>query len=555
MKNIGTMEKHISGHIVDVLKKEIYDGTITVNDGKIAAIRKETVGEDAPFILPGLVDSHVHIESTLLTPGNFAALAVSKGVVAVVSDPHEIANVTGLEGVDFMISNGKKVHFHFNFGASPCVPCTGFETSGAILDSKDIAALLERDDIYGLAEFMNAFGLVNNDPECVAKIEAARRLGKPVDGHAPGLSGEMLRKYIEAGVSTDHECTTLDECRERLALGMSILIREGSAACDYDNLCPLLGEYPDHIMFCSDDKYPDELAEGYIDTLVRLSISKDYPVWNVLNAACTEPVAHYALKHGVLREGDGADFITVDSLRSFNVLSTWIDGLEVYSDGKVNMDNLVIDNTPTTGFPNNFHAEKISSEDIRIRPEGSLIKVITATDKSLRTGVMTVPPLVSDGNIVSDTGTDVLKMLVYNRYTKSRPQVAFINGFSLKRGAMASTIAHDSHNIVAVGTSDEDIVNAVNRLVELQGGMVITDGDKVCEMPLPVAGLMSTLDGKEAAAQYGKLKDQALAQGCPFKAPFMTMSFMALPVIPSLKITDKGLFDVDKFEFTDVCAG
>lgn len=542
----------VSGHIVDVLNRTIYDGTVVIEGNRISEIRKEEVPSYAPYIMPGFTDSHIHIESTLLTPEHYAALAVSKGVIAVVSDPHEIANVTGLDGVNFMIENGKKVHFHFYFGASPCVPCTGFETAGARLDSKDIETLLKRDEIYGVAEFMNAFGVINGDKECMAKLNAARKAGKPVDGHAPGLTGNALARYAAHGISSDHECANLEEGKERIANGMLVQIRQGSAAEDYDTLAPLLADNPGKVMFCSDDKYPNELLEGYLDQMVAQSVEKGYPMWNVLEAACVTPVQHYKLKHGLLRKGDNADFILVDNLRDFNVLESWIDGAKVFAGGKVVEKNFIRDTAPTTAFPNKFAAEKIKVDDLKVPCTGGRLKVITARDLSLRTGVEFVTPKVEDGCVVSDVENDVLKIVVYNRYEKAKPQVAFIKGFQLKCGAMGSTISHDSHNIVAIGATDQDIVNVINILIEYKGGLLIADGMSVSGLALPVAGLMSPLDGEVVAKKYAALRLMAQSQGCPFNAPFMTMAFMSLPVIPELKITDKGLFDVNKFAFTDL---
>lgn len=546
----GTYRK--SGHIVDVVGRVVFDGTVEVSDGRIVSIVKDTVPSNAPYIMPGFVDSHIHIESTLLTPEHFAELAVTKGLVAVVTDPHEIVNVTGLDGFEFMVRNGRKVHFHFNFGVPPCVPCTNFETAGAVVDSADIERLLARDEVYGIAEFMNAFGVLNADGECMAKLEAARKAGKPVDGHAPGLRGDALRRYAEAGISTDHESESLDEGRERIRYGMLVQIREGSAAGDFKVLSPLLAEYDDKLMFCSDDKYPNELKEGYIDAMVRDAIALGYPIWNVLNAACVTPVLHYGLRSGILREGDNADFIVVDNMKDFNVLETYIDGIRVYGDGALCKDDFTVDTSEETSFPNSFSAEHITAEDLRVPVAGERLKVITAEDLSLRTGLELVTPKVEDGCAVQDVENDILKIVVYNRYVKARPQVAFIKGFGLRSGAMGSTIAHDSHNIIAIGASDAEIVNVINTLVDYKGGLLICDGHSISGIRLPVAGLMSSLDGDTVAQNYSALKSMALSQGCPFNAPFMTMAFMALPVIPDLKLTDKGLFDVTKFEFTNL---
>lgn len=542
----------ISGHIVDIPGKRIFDGTVTVSNGKIFKIEEESVDSDAPYLLPGFIDSHIHIESTLLTPEKYAALAVTKGVVAVVSDPHEIANVLGVEGIDYMVENGRRVHFHFNFEASSCVPCTPFETAGGVIGPDEIAALLERDEICAEGEFMNAFGVITGDKGCLAKIEAAKKAGKVIDGHAPGLDKESLAKYAAAGIATDHECVTLEEAQERLSLGMTIQIREGSAASDFKALSPILADHPDHVCMCSDDKYPNELQEGYIDAMVRDAVAAGYPLWNVLGAACVEPVKLYGLRHGLLREGDGADFIAVDNLKDFNVLQTYIDGVKVFGQGCASIEKAGAPARDT--YPNKFAAKEISAEDIavKVKDTDAMLKVITAADLSLRTGVESVRPKIEGGLAVADPSRDILKIIVYNRYENAAPSVAFIKGFTLRKGAMASTIAHDSHNIVATGTSDEEIVKVVNRLVALKGGIVASDGEKIAELPLPIAGLMSGEDGKEVARKYAALKQMACEMGCTFNAPFMTMAFMALPVIPDLKITDKGLFDVTKFEFTSL---
>ena len=541
----------IYGHIVDVINRRIYDGIIKVEGGLITRTGTARIPEDAPYILPGFIDSHIHIESTLLTPEHYAALAIGKGVVSIVTDPHEIANVLGVRGIAFMIDNGKKVRFHFNFGAPSCVPCTSFETSGAVIDHEEIARLLKRDEVCCVAEFMNAFGLIGGAPECIAKVEAAGRTGKPVDGHAPGLDRDSLLKYAAAGVSTDHECVSLKEALDHLDAGIMVQIREGSASRDFEALSSLLADHSDRIMFCSDDKYPDDMQEGYIDRMVSLAVKKGYPLWNVLDAACVTPVRHYGLKSGLLQEGDNADFIMVDNLSDFNVKATYIDGKCVFRDGNIIREEFIKDSSLLRDLPNNFKAGRISKEDLRVSPEpGRKMKVIVASDLSIRTGTMYTEPLTKDGNVVSDTASDVLKTVVCNRYAHSRPRIAFIHGFGLKRGAIASSIAHDSHNIVAIGADDESIVKAVNRLVRLKGGLVVYDDGHFCELPLPVAGLMSELDGGKVARRFRKLKKCAEDIGCVFKSTFMTLSFMCLPVIPDLKLTDKGLFDANKFRFT-----
>ena len=541
----------VKGHIVDVASKSIFDGAVSYSDGHIAGITRCSVPADAPYIMPGLIDAHIHIESTLLTPENYAALAVAKGVTGVVADPHEIANVTGIEGVGFMIRSGAVVHFNFNWGASPCVPCTPFETAGASLGTSEMAELLKRKEVCCVAEFMNAFGVISGDAGCLAKIEEGKKAGKPIDGHAPGLDREGLARYAAAGVSTDHECVTLREAQDHLSVGIDVIIREGSASTDFEALSQLLADHQEHLMFCSDDKYPDEMERGYIDDMVRRSLKKGYPLWNVLNAACLEPVRHYNLDSGLLRVGDKADFILVDNLEDFNVIGTYIDGLKVFGPDGVDLAALRKGQCRGSGIPNRFEAERISEEDIRLPwNPGDAARVIVASDRSIRTGAATCRPKVENGFAVADTEADVLKIVVLNRYAPARPQVAFISGFKLKRGAMAATIAHDSHNIVAIGADDASIVEAVNGIVEMHGGMVYCDGSRTVSLPLPVAGLMSEKPGEEVAFSHRSILEAVREAGCTFNAPFMTMSFMCLPVIPELKLTDKGLFDANAFSMT-----
>ena len=547
------LQQKIYGNIVDVVNKKVFRGCLSIRNGKIDSIEEiDSTPSKYGFILPGFIDSHIHIESTLLTPENFAKMAVQRGTLAVVADPHEIANVLGLKGVNFMIQNGKKVRFHFNFGASPCVPSTTFETSGATLDSHQITELLQSDDIYGLAEMMNVPGVLFGDEETMAKIKAARQLGKPIDGHAPNVSGNQLKEYFKAGVSTDHECTTLEEGLEHIQIGMKVQIREGSAACDFEKLYPLLFNYPENVMFCTDDKYPDELANGHIDSLVARSIQKGVPFWNALEAACVTPVHHYHLKQGLLQLGDAADFIIVDNLTDFTTQSAFLNGVQVYSKQNGINDDFFLDKTPLRSYPNNFNAYKLLLGDLKVNPKSDKMKVIVSSEGSLLTTVDIVSPLIKDGNVISNTENDVLKMVCYNRYSEALPQIAFIRGFGLKRGAIASTIAHDSHNIIAIGTNDEDIVNVINYLVDIKGGLVVTDGEKMLDLSLPIAGLMSPRSGDVVGERHKELKQLAKKIGCNYSAPFMTMAFMALPVIPELKLTDKGLFDGIKFHFTDL---
>ena len=536
--------KH-TANIVDIPVRRIYLGSFEIIDKKIADLKEEGPEDPArPYAMPGFVDAHIHIESTLMTPSQFAPMASAHGVTSVVTDPHEIANVLGVEGVEYMLRDASRVNFNFHFGASPCVPSTTFEHSGATLDSKAVEALLRRPDIYGLAEMMNVPGLVFGDPEVKAKIEAAKALGKPVDGHMAGSGREWIDICAGAGITTDHEIIDLGDAHYKLSKGIKVLIREGSAACNFDALCPLLAEdkIADKLMFCTDDKYANELREGYIDDLVRESIRRGRPLWNVLRAACINPVEHYGLADGLLREGDKADFIVVDNLRDFRVLDARVGGEKVEA-ASPDRENV----------PNNFKALPLKAEDIALKAESGRIRVIGAQDGQLWTDSLELEARVEDGFAVSDPARDIQKIIVYDRYNPgAKPAIGFVKGFSIKEGAIACSIGHDSHNIVALGSSDEEIVKVVNAIIKVRGGMAASSPDGTKTLPLPVAGLMSPEPGDEVADAYAALLEAVRATGCTMKAPLMTMAFLPLPVIPRLKITDISLFDAEKFEFCNV---
>ena len=536
----------ISGQFVDIHQQTIYPAEVVVSGGKIIAVNKMDVSKiNKGFILPGFIDSHVHIESSMLVPSEFARLAVVHGTVATVSDPHEIANVCGMEGVEFMIENGKTVPFKFNFGAPSCVPATIFETAGATLDSTDVEKLLQRDEIKYLSEMMNFPGVLFKDEEVMKKIAAAHRLGKPVDGHAPGLRGEKAKQYIDAGIYTDHECFTAEEALDKLHLGMKILIREGSAAKNFEALINLLDDYPDMMMFCSDDKHPDSLVLGHINQLCARAVEKGIDIFKILKAACINPVLHYKLDVGLLNQGDTADFIVVNDLEKFEVLKTFINGELVAENGKSNIK------TSRSGIVNNFSCDKkdVIDFEISMRESQTLIPVIEALDGQLITNRLAYEPNVTDGKIVSDVERDILKIVVVNRYKNAPVAKAFIKNFGLKHGALASSVAHDSHNIVAVGVDDESICKAVNLVIEKQGGVSAVGNEKEMILALPVAGLMSNEDGYKVADDYTAIDIMTKELGSTLTAPFMTLSFMALLVIPHLKLSDKGLFDGDRFEF------
>jgi len=535
----------LNGQIVDLVRSRIFPGQVTVNDGKIVEIQ-ELDTADPHFILPGLIDAHIHIESSMLPPTEFARMAVCHGTVATVSDPHEIANVMGVEGVDYMINSGKRCHFKFYFGAPSCVPATPFETSGASINAEQIAQLMARDDIYYLSEMMNYPGVLADDPEVMGKLKAAHDLGKPIDGHAPMVRGRDIEKYIEAGISTDHECYALDDAEEKLQKGMHILIREGSAAKNFDALIPLMASHPDKLMFCSDDKHPNDLINGHIDVLVKRALQKGYKLFDVLRAASMNAIKHYHLYVGLLQPGDDADFIVIDSINEFHVLQTYVKGRLVAENGRSCMPYRKEEAC------NRFHAVPIQPADLQVFDMGKSVKVISCMEGNLITNTIMATPKVVDGNMVSDTTRDILKIVVLNRYAPSRPAVGFINHFGLKRGAIATSVAHDSHNIVAVGCSDEEIARAINMLVLTQGGMVACSATEFALLPLPIAGLMSLEEGPRVADDYERADRLAHEFGCTLTSPFMTLSFMALLVIPELKLSDQGLFDVTRFQFTSL---
>lgn len=544
------------GNIVDIVRRRVFFGTVTVEEGRVTSVATEqadagsTVKEDAPYLMPGFVDAHIHIESSMLTPCQFALAAVIHGTVATISDPHEIANVLGVQGVRFMLDNAEQTPLKVMFGAPSCVPATTFETAGAALDAQAVTELLDDPRIGYLSEVMNFPGVLMGDREVLAKMDAAKLRKKPIDGHAPGLRGDEAATYIRAGISTDHECFTKDEALDKLAAGATIQIREGSAARNFEALYTLIDEAPGKVMLCSDDKHPDELMGSHIDDLARRAVARGIDPLNVIQAGCANPVHHYNLNVGLLQEGDPADFIEVDNLKDFNVLRTFIDGTCVAEAGKSRLAE------PREPEPlNKFEADAVRPGDLKLPCDSGKARVIGALDGQLITEQRVLDVKTVGGNAVSDTHNDVLKIVVVNRYEKAAPAVALIQGFGLTRGAMASSVAHDSHNIVAVGVDDNDLAKAINQVIENRGGLSVADGGTHDVLPLPIAGLMSTGSCEEVAQAYARLDKAVKDMGSTLRAPYMTLSFMALLVIPSLKLSDKGLFDGAKFEFVPVSAG
>jgi adenine deaminase len=535
----------VAGNIIDLFEKRIFQGEILINDGIITHIMEKEVDSEL-FITPGLIDAHIHIESSMLSPQNFSEVVVRHGTVALVSDPHEIANVLGMDGINYMKENSGESPVKFYFGAPSCVPATSFETSGAVITSYDIENLFKGNVTHYLSEMMNFPGLINGDPEILKKLNVAKKYKRKIDGHAPGLSGNALLRYVSSGIDTDHECVDLDEAIEKILAGMKILIREGSAAKNFNALFPLIDHYPGKIMFCSDDLHPDDLMTGHINKLVKLSLKKGADIYNVFRACTVNPSEHYSLNAGLLRIGDPADICVFDSQREMNVLQTIIDGKLVYDQetvcwqaGKQKCINKFVDNY-------------IVPENLAIPDLSKDVKVIKAFDGELITKCLTFSPLSQNGVLKTDIERDILKITVLNRYKIEKPSIGLINGFNLKRGAIASSIAHDSHNVIAVGVEDESMAELINWIVKNKGGVAVHDGTHIIGLQLPIAGIMSDLKAEAVSQKYSELNKIVKSLGCKLDSPFMTLSFMSLLVIPELKLSDKGLFDAKSFAYTEL---
>lgn len=539
------MEFTLKANLIDLVTKEIYPSKITISDKKITSIQK--IEEDlGTYILPGFIDAHVHIESSMLLPSEFARIAVKHGTVGTISDPHEIANILGIAGVDYMIENAKKVPFHFYFGAPSCVPATHFETAGAIIDSDGIDKLLSRDEIVYLAEMMNFPGVIYNDKEVLNKLSHAKKHNKPIDGHAPGLMGEEMKTYFDAGITTDHECFGYAEALEKLKHGVKIMIREGSAAKNFETLIPLLKDFPEQIMFCCDDKHPDNLLESHINEHVKRALKAGHNLYDVLRASSFNVIKHYNLPIGLLQVGDNADFIEIDNTEDFNILKTYINGDLVAEKEKSFIRSV------EEPIVNNFNCSYKHPSDFKIKSEAESIRVIEALDGQLITQEIKTETLVIDGFAESNIKEDILKIAVVNRYNDVPVAKAFIKNFGLKSGAIASCVAHDCHNIVAVGTNDDDICKALNLIIKAKGGISLATTTEELVLELPIAGIMTNLPAEQVAESYIKLDKRAKELGSQLRAPYMSLSFMALLVIPELKLSDKGLFNGKSFEFTDV---
>ncbi len=535
--------KTIKGNLVDIINRETYGASITLKDGKIFHIQK-TGSIENQYILPGFIDAHVHIESSMCTPANFGAAACKHGTIGIVADPHEIANVLGVEGIDFMVNNAEGLPFYYWIGVPSCVPATPFESSGAIIDAVTTKTLLQRDDLHFLAEMMNYPGVLGNDTEVINKIKAAQETGKPIDGHFPNGKGEALSDYIQKGISTDHECSTLEEGEERCRQGMFVQIREGSAAKNFTALHPLIKEFPEKVMLCSDDIHPNTLLERHINGLVKRALDLGYDLYDVLRASSYNQAKHYGMPIGFLQEGDSADFIIIDDLKALNIKETFVKGKCIYNGKDIHFPAKEV--VPI----NKFHAQPITMKELEVKAISDMMRVIVCTDGNLDTSEEIVSPAVKEGMAISDTSTDIIKIVVVNRYQKAPLSIGFIKGTGLKRGAVAQSITHDSHNIIAIGCTDEELAKAINEVILQQGGITVVNGTETTTLSLPIAGLLSPLPLDEIDATYRILESKMQDLGSTLSSLQMTLAFMSLLVIPSLKLGDKGLFNGDKFSFT-----
>lgn len=553
---LNEQHRQYEGTIVDVISRRAFRGRVTVQNGRIAAVdvtgpvaegRVSTADVSrlgGPFLMPGLVDAHVHVESSMLPPSEFARVVFSKGTVAVVTDPHEIANVLGVPGIDFMMQDASACPLKFGFCAPSCVPATSFDSSGAVLGPVEVESILSRQGVVALGEVMDFPAVLRRDDGIMRKIASAVGLRKKIDGHAPGLSGKALSSYFSAGITTDHECTTLDEALEKIGAGMKVQIREGSAVRNLDELMPLLSSHAGDCMFCTDDAHPDDLLSGHIESIVRRCLAAGHGLFDVLWTACISPVLHYGLPVGLLRPGDPADFIVVDHLEDFEVSSVFIDGNPVFQSGECQVRR------NATGTPNIFDARIPTASDFRVSAKGETVRVIDVMEGQLLTGSSRLAAMAREGGVHADPERDLLKIAVIDRYGGGHPAVGFIRGFGLKAGALATSVSHDSHNILVVGADDASMARAAAMVIGARGGMSAAGPGKEVLLPLPIAGIMSDLAATETAALYLRAGRLAREMGSSLQAPFMTLSFMALLVIPSLKIGHKGLFDSEKFEFT-----
>ncbi len=545
----------VRGKVLNVFTGNIEKGEVVIEKDRVSCIGKnlkadETYDFSEYFILPGFIDAHIHIESSMVSPSHFARTVLPHGTTAVVTDPHEIANVSGIEGIDFMLKDSEASPMKLFFTAPSCVPSTNFETSGSVMNVDDIRKLLQRPSCVGLGEVMNFPGVVSGDPQLLSKIKAAKDAGKIVDGHSPGLTGPNLCKYVKAGTQSDHECTQSDEASEKMKLGMRIMIREGSVMKNMNSLINIVNIRTEpNCMLVSDDLHPgDMLKEGHIDRLLKKAVALGADPASAVRMVTINPARYFNLKDiGAIAPGYIADMVVVKDMRDFEVLAVFADGKLVAKDGKPLFE--------TNPFP---PTEKIKSS-VKVQPFGPVSFKVSAEKKS-KVRVIDVPNGKTEaelecrlGQLQPDIENDILPLVVVERHKRTgNIGKTFVKGFCLRGGALASTVAHDSHNIICVGANYVDMAYAVNTLEKMGGGMVVVKDNHIVEsLELPIAGLMSRETVEHVDDKMKTLNSAAQNLGCKLVAPFMEMSFLALPVIPKLKLTDKGLVDVEKFEFVN----
>ncbi len=531
----------IRGNLLNVFTEEIYSAEIGFENGLISCV-KPVDGNFNTLILPGFIDSHIHIESSMLCPSRFAEAVIPHGTTSVIADPHEIANVMGVNGINYMFEDASTVPLKMFLTAPSCVPATKFETSGGIITSKDIDALLKRPEFVGLGEVMNFPGVIGQDPDVIEKLEVAHAHKKPIDGHAPMLSGTELCSYVAAGISTDHESTTPSEAFEKRRLGMKIMMREGSSAKNLKALAAVGGDF-----IVSDDKDPEDLVEGHVDKMLLKAIEYGIDPVKALKMVTLNPAEHYSLNNGNLVPGKAADMVIVDDIEKLNVKKVYIDGKLVSNNGTLNFE------VNPLKLQSTFKSSPKKPDDFNLYSDSpKTVRVIEIIEDQLITHKTTAHLNIQNGNLMADIENDVLKIAVVERYGNNRMTNGFIKGFNLKNGAIASSVAHDSHNIIVIGTNSTDMTKAVNSVITNNGGLSVVSNGKVTDLKLPLAGLMSDRTAKEVAKDLTILKQLVRDLGSNLSSPFMTMSFLALLVIPNLKISDKGLFDVEKFEFVNL---
>lgn len=542
------MSRPIEGNIVDVLTGEIFPGRIGHEGGVITSVER-TPGPFRSFLVPGFIDCHVHIDSSLLCPSRFAEAAVPHGTTAVVTDPHEIANVLGVPGIAWMREDAACAPFRVFFTAPSCVPATPFETSGATLGPAEVEKLLAEDDVVALGEVMNYHGAIARDPDVMAKIRAARVSGKPIDGHGPLLAGNALREYLSLGISTDHECTGAAEAFEKHDLGMRILVRDGSAAKNLAALAPFARMH--EFLLVTDDILASDLLAGHLDTRLATAVSLGVEPLHALRAATIRPAEHYRLPLGAMAKGRKADAVRVADLSSFAVEEVYIGGTLVAAGGAAAFAPRPVP------MPGAIRIAPKGADDFALPASGrsAKVRVIRVIPDEIVTGSETADLRVEHGRVVPDAGRDVLLISVVNRYREAPVASGFVSGFGLKTGAIASSVAHDSHNIIAVGTNPGDMAAAVGAIVRESGGLAACGGGSATVLPLPLAGLMSGDPPRDVHERLERLHAAACGMGCVLPRPFMTLSFLSLLVIPRLKIGDRGLFDADAFRFVEPVIG